>query len=85
MDDLVETTLNYTSDGVGYRALLMHPPGNKPTALVVLLPDWQGQSPLAREHAGALAARGCAVAVADLYGDGWSPTDPDQVGRWCRG
>lgn len=80
MNDLVETTLNYASEGTDYRAVLVHPDGDRPTALVVLLPDWQGQSQLARDHAGSLAARGCAVAVADLYGGGWSPTDPEQVG-----
>lgn len=80
MDDLVESTLTYASEGTSHRALVVHPQGDEPTALVVLLPDWQGQSPLARDHAGGLAARGWAVAVADLYGDGWSPTDPEQVG-----
>lgn len=33
------------------------------TAAVVLLPDWRGQSALARAHAAPLVARGCAVAV----------------------
>ncbi len=51
-----------------------------PRALVVLLPDWRGPSPLALAHAAHLAALGCAVLVADLYGDGLTPTDPEQVG-----
>lgn len=50
------------------------------TAAVVLLPDWRGQGPLARAHAARLVALGCVVAIADLYGDGFAPTDPAQVG-----
>lgn len=47
---------------------------------VVLLPDWRGQSLLARDHAASLVGRGCTVAIADLYGDGFAPDSPDQVG-----
>lgn len=49
-------------------------------AAVVLLPDWRGLSPLAREHAGRLVELGCAVLVADLYGDEFTPTRAEQVG-----
>lgn len=80
MDAITETTLSYSSGSTTYHGLLVHPEGDRPTAVVVLLPDWRGQSLLARDHAGALAALGCVVAVADLYGNGWSPTDPEQVG-----
>lgn len=80
MDGLVETALTYVSESTSYHPLMVHRQDETPDALVVLLPDWQGQSPLARAHAGALAARGYAVAIVDLYGDGWSPTDPEQVG-----
>lgn len=80
MDDLVEFTLTYAAEGTSYSGLMVHPDGDSPRAAVVLLPDWQGQSPLAHDHASRIAARGCVVVVADLYGDGWSPTDPEQVG-----
>ena len=49
-------------------------------AAVVLLPDWRGQSALAGEHAAFLTGIGCTVAIADLYGDGFNPDSPDQVG-----
>jgi dienelactone hydrolase len=49
-------------------------------AAVALLPDWRGQSALARDHAAHLLGLGCAVVIADLYGDGFSPESPDQVG-----
>jgi len=52
----------------------------EPRAAAVLLPDWRGRSHLALDHAGHLASAGCAVLVADLYGDGLNPTDPEQVG-----
>lgn len=51
-----------------------------PTAAVVLLPDWRGHSALARDHAEYLVGFGCTVAVADLYGDGFNPDSPEQVG-----
>lgn len=50
------------------------------TAAIALLPDWQGQSALAADHAGYLVGLGCTVAVADLYGDGFNPDSPEQVG-----
>src|SRR6478609_9535272 len=55
-------------------------PVAEPRALVVLLPDWRGRSTLALDHARFLVSLGCAVLVADLYGDGFSPSDPEQVG-----
>ena len=51
----------------------------RPRAAVVLLPDWRGQSELALDHAEHLVGLGCAVVVADLYGDGDNPTSPAQV------
>jgi len=55
--------------------------GAEPSAAFVLLPDWRGQSPLAHDHARFLVEQGCAVVICDLYGDGFSPTDPSQVGE----
>jgi dienelactone hydrolase len=55
-----------------------------PTAAVVLLPDWRGQSALARDHAEHLVELGCTVAIADLYGDGFNPDSPEQVGPMVR-
>ena len=51
-----------------------------PTAAIALLPDWRGQSALAGEHAEYLVGIGCTVAIADLYGDGFNPDSPEQVG-----
>lgn len=45
-----------------------------------MLPDWRGQSQLAHDHANYLVGLGCAVAIADLYGDGFNPDSPEQVG-----
>ena len=49
-------------------------------AAAVLLPDWRGQGSLAKDHADYLVNLGCTVAIADLYGDGFNPDNPSQVG-----
>jgi len=80
MEGTAEIELAYAAGGKSYSGLLLKPGGRKPKAAVVLLPDWRGQSSLACDHAGFLVALGCVVAIADLYGDGFSPNNPDQVG-----
>lgn len=81
MDTMVESALDYMVEQQRYSGLLVKASGAAPRAASVLLPDWRGQSSLAREHAGYMVSLGCTVAIADLYGDGFSPTSPDQVGR----
>jgi dienelactone hydrolase len=76
----MESALPYASGETRYSGVLLQNVDREPRCAVVLLPDWQGQSALAREHAQALADTNCAVAIADLYGGGFSPTDPSQVG-----
>lgn len=80
MNHIVESTLDYTVDAQTYSGLLLKVPGTIPRAAVVLLPDWRGQSQLARDHAGFMVSLGCTVAIADLYGGGFRPTSPEQVG-----
>jgi dienelactone hydrolase len=80
MSQLVESALHYGVQDRKHLGLLLVPQGARPKAAVVLLPDWRGQSELARDHARAIVELGCAVVIADLYGDGFSPTDPAQVG-----
>lgn len=75
-----EMLLPYADGETQYLGLLMRPAAQEPAAVVVLLPDWRGQSALARDHAGYLLKHGCAVVIADLYGEGFSPSDPAQVG-----
>lgn len=74
-----ETKITYECAGVSYSGLMLQPEA-VPKAAVVLLPDWRGQSQLARDHARHLLDLGCAVLIADLYGGGFNPTSPDQVG-----
>lgn len=75
-----ETKLSYRAGGRTYLGRLVRTERETIRAAVVLLPDWRGLSPLARDHAKHLADLGCTVAIADLYGDGFNPTHPDQVG-----
>jgi len=80
MSKITETPLPYAAGAQRYLGLLVSAPDRQTTAAVALLPDWRGQSELARDHARYLVEQGCAVAIADLYGDGFSPDDPGQVG-----
>jgi len=80
MNDKSETELDYAVGQQRYRGLLLKDIGRQAKAAVVLLPDWRGRSALARDHAGHLVTLGCVVLIADLYGDGYSPDSPDQVG-----
>ncbi len=80
MSSTTETEFNYAVDDKHYRGRILRLTDLEPKAAVVLLPDWRGQSPLARDHARHLVALGCVTVIADLYGDGFSPDSPDQVG-----
>jgi dienelactone hydrolase len=80
MSKITESPLHYAAGEKQYIGLLVSAPDRQPTAAVALLPDWRGQSELARDHARYLVEQGCVVAIADLYGDGFSPDDPGQVG-----
>lgn len=85
MDEIAETEFDYATSDRHYRGLLLKSANSAPKAAVVLLPDWRGQSSLARDHAAHLVALGCIVVIADLYGDGFSPDSPDQVGPMVTG
>ena len=80
MSMITETPLTYTAGDTHYAGLLMAAIDRQSTAAVILLPDWRGQSKLAREHAEHLVQHCCMVVIADLYGNGFSPNDPNQVG-----
>ena len=84
MAELKNTPFEYETAKQKYQGALLERGSVEPSAAVVLLPDWRGQSPLAHDHARFLVEQGCAVVVADLYGDGFSPTDPSQVGEMVR-
>lgn len=77
---MTDTMITYVANARSYIGTLMVAPETSPRAGVVLLPDWRGQSALAHDHARHLVGLGCTVVIADLYGDGFNPTDPDQVG-----
>lgn len=80
MSEILETPFEYAVADQQYAGVLLKASRSAPRAAVVLLPDWRGQSALAREHAKFLMAQECVVVIADLYGDGFSPDRPDQVG-----
>jgi dienelactone hydrolase len=80
MSGTVQTPVEYQAGDQRYVGLLIRAADAAPRAAVALLPDWRGQGPLAREHARDLVSLGCTVLIADLYGDGFMPDSPDQVG-----
>jgi len=80
MSKIIETPLPYVASDRKYEGILLSAADRQPVATVALLPDWRGQSGLARAHALYLVEQGCAVVIADLYGDGFIPSDPNQVG-----
>ncbi len=72
-------SLSYSALGRTYTCRRL-PTAHPPKAGIILLPDWRGAGPLAMQHAQHLHGLGCDVVVADLYGDGFMPSHPDQVG-----
>lgn len=80
MSDLISETFDYTVGEQHYVGSLFKGSLPTPTAAIALLPDWRGQSILAQDHASYLVGLGCTVAIADLYGDGFNPDNPAQVG-----
>ena len=80
MIESIKTVMDYAVDDQRYRGLLLKRPNGQAKSAVVLLPDWRGQSKLALDHAEHLVGLDCVVAIADLYGDGFTPGSPDQVG-----
>lgn len=80
MNSPAETKFDYETADRRYCGLILNSASTNPRAAVILAPDWRGQSPLARDHANHLVGLGCVTVIADLYGDGFSPDSPDQVG-----
>ena len=74
------TPFDYGAGDKRFRGLFLESSRAEPIAGFVILPDWRGQSTLARDHASFLVEEGCSVVIADLYGGGFSPTEPSQVG-----
>jgi dienelactone hydrolase len=85
VSEIESTPFEYEAHNQKYRGTFLARGGAEPSAAVVLLPDWRGQSPLAHDHARFLIEHGCAVVLGDLYGNGFSPSDPSQVGEMVKG
>jgi dienelactone hydrolase len=80
MNEGSSNRFDYSVDEQHYAGALYNASIAAPAAAIVLLPDWRGQSVLAGDHAAYLMGIGCTVAIADLYGDGFNPDSPEQVG-----
>jgi len=84
MAKIESTPFEYHASGQLYRGAFVARSDAALSAAFVLLPDWRGQSPLAHDHAQFLVEQGCAVVIGDLYGDGFSPSDPSAVGEMVK-
>lgn len=84
MSTIESVPFAYEAGRQKYRGAFVARGGVEPSAAFVLLPDWRGQSALAHDHARFLVEQGCVVVIGDLYGDGFSPTDPSEVGDMVR-
>jgi dienelactone hydrolase len=80
MIDAKSEAFPYTANGRAHVGTLLSTQDAAPRAGVIVLPDWRGQSGLAKQHARDLLEIGCDVVIVDLYGDGFNPSSPDQVG-----
>lgn len=80
MNDPRNNNFDYVVGEQHYVGRLYNSSAAAPIVAIALLPDWRGQSGLARDHAEHLVKLGCTVAVADLYGGGFNPDSPEQVG-----
>ena len=65
MSQIIEAPLPYASGEQQHLGLLLRAADQQPTAAVALLPDWRGQSGLARDHALYLVQQGCVVVIAN--------------------
>lgn len=82
----VETTLtpvDYTQGGTALRGVLALPVGAKPTAGVLVVPEWWGMNDYAQRRARELAEHGYAAFACDMYGAGKVTEDPQQAGAWA--
>jgi dienelactone hydrolase len=84
MVEIQTSPFEYSAGDENYRGALVVRPSVEPSSAVVLLPDWRGQSALAKDHARFLVERGSVVVIADLYGNGFSPADPSEVGAMVK-
>jgi dienelactone hydrolase len=76
MSNTTEPEFNYAANDKRYRGLILKSAASKPKAAVVCCPIGADRA----DHAKHLVELGCVTVIADLYGDGFSPDNPDQVG-----
>lgn len=81
---LVETEINYNSDGTVLKGFLVYDgdiEGKRPGVLVVH--EWWGHNEYARKRARMLAELGYTALAIDMYGDGKQASHPDDAGKFA--
>jgi dienelactone hydrolase len=78
--------LPYDDEERTYRGVYVaRPSGTSVRAGVLIVPDWRGISPFARQQAQLLSRAGYDVALVDLYGDGLYADDEAQASTLLKG
>ncbi len=81
-----EQALDYEVAGQHYRGVFVaRAAGTPPRAGIMVVPDWRGLSPFARQEAQQLSRAGFDVALVDLYGDGLYADDERQASSLLKG
>ncbi len=74
-------TIAYDIDGLSYEGVLVYDPARGACPAVLMGPNWMGVTPEAIERARHLAADGrYTVFIADMYGAGKRPRNPEEAG-----
>ncbi len=75
-------TVTYEARGTTLQGYVAHPTGaSRPSAGVLVLPEWWGVNDYIRERARQVAALGYAALAVDMYGDGKTASDPSTAGN----
>lgn len=81
MSQIIKRSVSYVVDGQPFEGQLLYDDSHaQPRPGLLLAPNWMGVSDGAVEIASQVAERGYVVLVADLYGAGVRPSNPDEAG-----
>ena len=81
--DVKQKLVEYKDGDTVLEGVLVFNAAAKPTAKapgIIVVPDWLGVGPFAVERAARLAGMGYIAFVADIYGKGVRPTNPQEAG-----
>jgi dienelactone hydrolase len=78
--EIVSREIEWDVDGVSMRGHFVHDDSRAARGGLVMVPNWMGVNASALDKAKAIAARGYAVLLADVYGAGLRPANAAEAG-----